>query len=192
VDYVGLLTPHHVALLHDWITELGELYVYIEYPHSGGGGIGYLVQDLENIRDLISQQTHPEIEISIFRAIVFPIRGKDPSALLQRALREIPEGQYFQIVTTAPYPHECQCLGDGQGHDELRRVLADLAPGQQIGIGVHPFDAPHKEFEQFCGTPVQKLYFEVHKNLNSYAEFIKDPSKYKDAMARWAGFTKPE
>src|SRR5215475_14873573 len=147
MNYIGLFTEHHVAMLYDWLMDLGELFVRLEYPHSGGSGRDYLVRSLEDLRDLMSRQTHWELEIHIFRAIIFPIRGNDYSALLKRALQEIPEGQCYQIVVLPPHtretrylgPHECEQLAAGQGHDVLRSDIANLEPRRETAIGVHPF-----------------------------------------------------
>jgi hypothetical protein len=191
MNYVGLFTEHHVAMLYDWLTELGELFVRLEYPHSASAGDDFLVRSLEDLRDLISRQTVRELEIYIFRAIIFPIRGNDYSALLQHALQEIPEGRYYQIVALPPhtrdcrYLYECESLAAGQGHNELRNDIANLEPGREIAIGVHPFDSSYEEFEQFYGRPVKRLSFEVRKNLNWYEEFSKNPAKYQDAIKRW-------
>jgi hypothetical protein len=196
MNYVGLFTEHHVAMLYDWLTELGELFVRLEYPHSGRSGDDYLVRSLEELRDLISRQTHNELEIHIFRAIIFPLRGNDRSALLQRALQEIPEGQHYQIVALPPhtrdrkYPYECECLAAGHGDDELRNDIANLEPGREIAIGVHPFDSSYKEFEQFYGRSVEHMSFEVRKNLNWYDKFSNNPAKYQDAISRWFGSDK--
>jgi len=193
MNYVGLFTEHHVAMLYDWLTDLGDLFVRLEYPHSASAGDDYLVRSLEELRDLISRQTHSELEIHIFRAIIFPIRGNDYSALLQRALQEIPEGQYYQIVALSPhtrdckYPYECESLAAGQGHDELRNDIANLEHGREIAIGVHPFDSSYEEFEQFYGRSVEHMSFEVRKNLNWYDKFSNDPAKYQDAIRRWFG-----
>jgi hypothetical protein len=197
MNYIGLFTDHHVAILYDWLTELGELFVRLEYPHSASAGDDFLVRSLEDLRDLISRQTRCELEIFIFRAIIFPIRGNDYSALLQRALQEIPEGQCYQIVALPPHlyeskhlqPHQCECLAAGQGHDELQRDIANLEPGREIAIGVHPFDTSYEEFEQFYGRSVEQLSFEasikISKNLDRYNEFSNNPAKYQDVIRRW-------
>jgi hypothetical protein len=198
MNYIGLFTEHHVALLYDWLTELGELFVRLEYPHSASSGEDYLVHSLGELRDLISQQTRNELEIHIFRAIIFPIRGNDYSSLLQRALQEISEGQYYQIVVLPPHirdckhPYECECLADGHGHDELRNDIAKLEPGREIAIGVHPFDSSYEDFEQFYGRSVERLSFEVRKNFNWYDKYSNNPAKYQDAIMRWFGSAKPD
>jgi hypothetical protein len=186
MNYNSLFTPHHVAILHDWITEIGELYVFIDLPHSGASGYGYLVHSLEDIRNLIVQQTHPEIEIDIFREIMFPIRGKDYATLLARAVREIPDNQYYRIVALASYPNSCRPLADGKGHNELRDDIAKLDADQEIGIGVFPFDLSHQEFDSLYRNATTRLNFLVHKNLNNYSEFIANPAKYRDAIEQWS------
>ncbi|MCG3159071.1 MAG: hypothetical protein JMDDDDMK_00047 [Acidobacteria bacterium] len=203
MNYFGLFAKHHIAMLYDWLTELGELFVWVEYPRVGAGR-EFLVRSLEDLRDLMSRQTLGEIEIYIFRAIIFPIRGNDYLALLQRALREIPEGQYYRIVALPPHtresmylsPHQCECLADGQGHDELRRDIANLEPGREIAIGVHPFDPPYEEFEQFYGRSVEQLFIkvsiEVRRNLDWYDEYSKNPAKYQDAIRRWFAPPRPD
>jgi len=197
MNYTRLFTDHHVALFHDWLTELGELFVRLEYPHSASSGDDFLVHSLEDLRDLMSRQTRCELEIFFFRAIIFPIRGTDYSALLQRALQEIPEGQYYQIVVLPPHPrdrkyagpYECERLADGKGHNELRRDIANLDPGREIAIGVHPFDTSYVEFEQFYGRPVEQFSFEarlvISNNLDRYDQFSKNPAKYQDVLRRW-------
>lgn len=198
MNYIELFTEHHVAMLHDWLEELGELFVRMEYPHSGGAGNDYLVRSLEELRDLISRQPYGEIEINIFQAIIFPIRGNDYSALLQRALQEIPEGHYYQIVALPPHtrdcknPYECETLAAGQGHDELRKDIANLELGREIAIGVHPFDSSYEEFEQFYGRPVKQMSIEVRRNLNWYDKFSNNPAKYQDAIRRWFGSARPD
>jgi hypothetical protein len=202
MSYTVLFTQQHVARLYDWLAELGELFVRIEYPHNASSGDDYLVRGLEELRDLISRQTVREIAIYIFRAIIFPIRGNDHSALLQRALREIPDGQWYQIVALPLHtrnskdPYECECLAAGRGHDELRNDIASLEPGREIAIGVHPFDPSYEEFEQFYGRPIEQLsieyYYERRTNLNQYDELSNNPAKYRDAIRRWYASDKPD
>ena len=125
-------------------------------------------------------------------------RGNDYSALPQRALWEIPEGQWYQIVALPPHtrgcerPHECECLAAGKGQDELRNDIANLEPGREIAIGVHPFDPSYEEFEQFYGRPVEMLSIEIRKTLNWYDEFSNNPAKYQDAIRQWYASPEPD
>ena len=68
MNYRNLFTPPHIALLHDWLTSIGTLFVRLESPHSGASGTSYVVSTLEELRELVSKQTHPEIEIFIFKS----------------------------------------------------------------------------------------------------------------------------
>jgi len=36
LNYFSLFTSDNLALLHDWLTETGELYVDIYHPHGAG------------------------------------------------------------------------------------------------------------------------------------------------------------
>jgi hypothetical protein len=80
--------------------------------------------------------------------------------------------------------------------DELRRDIANLEPGREIAIGVHPFDPSYEEFEQFVGRSVEQLFIEVRieirKNLDWYDEFSNNPAKYQDAIGRWFDSARPE
>ena len=67
MNYRDLFTPSHIAMLHDWLTDEGGLFVRLEFPHSGGTGTSYSVSSLDELRELVSRQTHPELEIFVFK-----------------------------------------------------------------------------------------------------------------------------
>jgi hypothetical protein len=67
MNHSDLFTPHHIAMLHDWLTDAGGLFVRLELPHSGGSGTSYSVCSLDELRELVSRQTHPELEIFVFK-----------------------------------------------------------------------------------------------------------------------------
>ncbi len=185
MDYAALFTSHHIAVLHDWLAESGELFVDVDYPHSGGSGPNYFVQSLKSLRELMVLQSHPEIEISIFRDVMFPIRGADPQAILKRAMQEIPDHQFYQIVTPDPYPSRIETLADGKGHVELQRDILSLEKNRLVAVGIHPFDMTDADFKSLYGTSQQRLWFSVRKNLNSYSEYMKNPDKYRAAISAW-------
>lgn len=190
MDYTGLITDHHVALLHDWLTELGELHIRCEYPHSGGSGNGYFVRSLEDIYNVLKKQWHSEIEIFIHKVILFPIRGNNYSELLSRALIEIPDNFYYQIVLLSLCPTEYIILADGKGHDELSNDILKLEAGLDIAIGVHPFDITEEEIKTFFGKPIEQLVFTVRKSLNSYRTYVDNPEKYQAVIGHWNDLTK--
>jgi hypothetical protein len=67
MNYLELFTPHHIATITDWLAENGKLSVRLEWPHRGQSGSTYTVASIDELRELISQQTHPEIKIWIFK-----------------------------------------------------------------------------------------------------------------------------
>jgi hypothetical protein len=73
MDYSELFSESHIATLHDWLVETGELYVHLEFPHSGGSGTSYFVRSEREVKELTVRQSHPEIEIFIYRHLQYPI-----------------------------------------------------------------------------------------------------------------------
>lgn len=71
MNYADLLTPHHIALLHDWLAEAGGLYVYTSFPHSGGMDASSAVSSLDELKLFLSAQTWPEAQIFIFKGAEF-------------------------------------------------------------------------------------------------------------------------
>ena len=67
MNYRDQFTPHHIAMLHDWLTDAGGLFVRLELPHSGGSSTSYSVCSLDELRELVARQTHPELEIFVFK-----------------------------------------------------------------------------------------------------------------------------
>ncbi|MBK9747412.1 MAG: hypothetical protein IPO91_11600 [Chloroflexi bacterium] len=84
MNYLHLLSLDNIALLKDWLEETGELYVDIDLPHSGSSGSAYLVRSMNELKLLISRQTHPEIVIAIFHSLQYPIRGIADEILLKQ------------------------------------------------------------------------------------------------------------
>ncbi len=181
--YLELFSPHHLALLHDWLSESGELYVDLYYPHSGGSGPKYFVRSLHDLKELISQQTHPEIEISIFRRLQYPLRGLADDSLLERALRMIPENHWYQIVSLDDYyPLPRNFLGCGDSHSELRQEF-DKVRGRNVGIGTDPFDYHDTSWVYTHANEV--MYLSVKKNRNNYEEYSRNPQKYESIVKMW-------
>jgi hypothetical protein len=72
MNYCDLFTPDHIAMLHDWLAEKKTLSVHIYWPHRGCSGSSYLVTSLQELRQLLSAESHPEIEIYILRQAQLP------------------------------------------------------------------------------------------------------------------------
>ena len=147
MGYAHLFAKSDVALLHDWLQESGELYVDLDRPHSGGSNSSsYFVDRLSGLKEIVSQETHPEVLLHIFREKLYTIRGNMDDALLAAALEQIPDRQWFSILTVVEDPlAPAERIGSGDCHDELRDEFIRLK-GRNVRIGRDPFDQPDTGF----------------------------------------------
>ena len=184
MDYLGLFSPYHLAALHDWISQTGELYIHLEYPHSGGSGTSYLIRTLDDLKQLILAQAHPEIEIFIFRSMPFPVRGLADDSLLERAIQTIPDGQWYTIASLDYYPLPCDFLGGGKSHEELRKEFSEVGD-KLVGVGANPFDVDYIDDKWLSTNTDEIMYFIVRKNLNFYEPYDRNPGKYEEVIGLW-------
>lgn len=180
MNYLELFSFHNLALLSDWLAETGELYVDVYLPHSGGGGIGYFIRSLRDLKSLVSQQTWREIDITIFRKLQFPLRGIASEQLLEQALQQIPENHPYEIVNLRSYPEHCTYCGSGKSHIELRRELTEVF-GELVGIGQEP------DYSSQLSSAVSNVFtvavtlsnqFQVYKNQDFYERYVREPERY--------------
>jgi len=133
-----ILTPAQRHQLQAWLTETGELYVDHYRPHSASPSDTYFIDSIYDLEALITNEKWPQLVVTIFRRLQFPIRGVADDALLARALQEIPEGKEFEMKNLAErYPSRCECWGSGNSHAELRSEFRENI-GERIGIGPAP------------------------------------------------------
>lgn len=199
MGYESLFAPPELAMLHDWLQETGELYMDLNRPHSGARNNSvHFVRSLADLKVIVSRETHPEVDISIFRARQYPIRGIAGEELLAAALEQIPDNQDFHILSVEADPlAPCTAIGFGDSHQELREEVSRLA-GEQIWVGQDPFDLPpYDQFNRFFDTPDQVLvvrfqfqgpkYLEkgASKNRATYAPFDAAPDRYRPHIGFW-------
>ncbi len=177
MSYHTLFSPHNLALLSDWLADTGELYVDVYLPHSGGAGTPYFIRTLSDLKELISQQTWPEIGISIFHHLQYPLRGIADEHLLTQALRHIPDGHWYRLVSLEYfYPSPCVFLGSGNSHIELQHDFSEVL-GQSIGVGQDPFDVHDDEW--FHSHFDEVFVLSVNRNQNYYQAFDQKPDMYQ-------------
>jgi len=124
--------------LQDWLAETGELYVDCYRRRYAGPSDNYFIDSVTDLETLITNEKWPELVVTIFRRLQFPIRGVADDALLARALQEIPEGKQFEMKNLAErYPSPCECWGSGNTHAELRNDFRENI-GVSIAIGLDP------------------------------------------------------
>lgn len=185
MDYSELFSENHIATLHDWLVETGELYAHLEFPHSGGAGTSYFIRSVQEIKELTARQRHPEIEIFIYRNLQYPIRGIADDALLNVALETISDGAWYSIVSLDDYyPKPCNFLGRGDGHAEFVTEFNQVR-GKDVGIGVDPMDVEKGDLKWVYTHTDQVMYLAVTKNLNYSLEYAKDPKRYESISRAW-------
>ncbi|GEM_PF-1801701 len=181
--YLGLFSAHHLAALQDWIAETGELYLHLEFPHSGGSGSSYLVRSLRDLKELLSAQTHPEIEIFIFRRLQFPVRGIADDDLLVKALETIPDNSIYDIISLVDFRSpDCPLIGGGENHVDLKHDFSQLR-GENIGLGLSPIE--NLDLKWVYAQADEVMYLTVKKNRNYYEKYTQSPEIYEETLKAW-------
>lgn len=135
-----MLTPERRRQVEEWLAETGELYVDIYVPHSAGGGTPYFVRSVDEIDELMVEPKWPELVVTVFRRLQYPLRGVADDNLLAEALQQIADGDWFHFVSLEDYyPSPCVWCGSGNTHAELRQEFSEVV-GKRIGIGKSPSD----------------------------------------------------
>lgn len=137
---MALLPTEQRGTLDSWLAETGELYVCLYSEHGDGSVTAYFCRAIQEIEELVAAQTWPELIVTVFRGLQYPLRGVVDEALLTQALQKISDGEWFQIASLDHYyPSECVWYGSGNSHIELRQDLSNVA-GLRVGIGPDPFE----------------------------------------------------
>ena len=179
--YQNLLSPHNLALISDWLSETGELVVCLDRPHSGGSYVQYTIERLSDLRSLLADETWPEIHLTVFRGIQYPVRGHVDDDLVAKALQTIPEGQAYTIARIGRYPAQFKYLDEGETHAELKMQLEALR-GEEIAVGEEPID---KKDEAGYRSHEHRFSISVTKNQNFYKPYSNDPDRYLGVVAEW-------
>ena len=188
MGYEHLFVERDLALLYDWLQVTGELYMDLDRPHSGGTNNSvYLIQSLSQMKAIVAEEKHREVEISIFRETQYPIRGITDEMLLAAALDFIPDGEWFSILALEDGPlGECSVVGSGDTHAELREDFIRLR-NKSIYFGRNPFDRQNSYFEMPEDVWVANSYRHpqphISKNITSYPPFEGDPDRYRPHIA---------
>jgi hypothetical protein len=184
VNYLPLFSLHNLALFSDWLKETSELYVDVYRPHSGGGSAGYFIRTMNDFKSLIAEQDWPEISITVFRRMQFPLRGIADDELLEKALQQIPDGEPYAFVSMAGsnYPSFVAFWGSGKSHSEFRREYAEVL-GEEVGIGQDPFDIYDGKWLYTHSSEVFRL--SLTRNQNYYEAYANNPDEFKWVEDLW-------
>lgn len=184
--YAELLIAPNVALVHKWLQASHALYVWLDYPHSGGSGVAYRIRALPDLKHLLLSQNAPELELYVFREEQFPLHGVAAPDVLARAKETIASGQWYSIIREdSYYPAPIEYLGSGNTHAELEEQMSAVF-GQAVAVGSEPFDGSDwADPRAVYLRPSDVLYVGVRRNRNSWPEYHPDPEAYGEALALW-------
>ena len=113
----------------------------------------------------------------------YPVRGIADKHLLKQALRQIPDGQRYSLVSLEYfYPSPCVFLGSGSSHTELQHDFSEIL-GQSIGVGQDPFDAYDDVW--FRSHIDEVFILSVNRNQNYYKAFDHHPDNYQELINLW-------
>jgi len=119
-----------------WLEERGEIFVDSYLPHSGSSGFGFFVRSFSDFSELVSKAPSGAV-FTIFREQRYPIRGKVDDILMEKAMQEIKNGEWYGIVGLDFYPEGLSYYGSGNSHTELKKELEELR-GMSICVGKEP------------------------------------------------------
>ncbi|SPE59684.1 hypothetical protein SBV1_340051 [Verrucomicrobia bacterium] len=157
---MALLSLERRQRLENWLSATGELCVHLYLPHSAGSGTNYLVRTVNELEELIAKQTWDELDLAIFRRLQYPLRGAANEAMLEQALRQIADGECFELVWLEHYyPEEYWRFATGDTHHEMREAFREAA-GEQVGFGRDPCDG-YSDWIYRTPDEVMVLHYEL-------------------------------
>ena len=128
--------PSFLAQVGRWIAAEGEVFVVIRYAYMAGSKDYLFVTSPEEFNRLV-QSLPPMADVIVFRDTQLPIRGVADNALLNRALAEIPDGEYwFLLCRHGDQPGDFTSEGD-KSHEALRDAFKAFW-GKHVAAGIDP------------------------------------------------------
>jgi hypothetical protein len=184
MNYARLLSPCHVAALHDWLLETGELYVHVGSYYDRATANSYFIAQIGQLKTLLSSQSPASsFEIYIFRKRQYPVRGIANQSMADQVWRNLRYGRWYTIVSIETYPKPIYYLAAGKDYSALKRDIAELE-GRMIAIGSEPVAGDYDGRSMFT-EPVDVMYFSAGANVESYEEYTENPSRYKHIVDSW-------
>jgi hypothetical protein len=128
--------PSFLAQIKQWIAAKGEVFVVIRYAYMAGSKDYLFVTSYEQFEQLI-KTLPPMADVIVFRETQLPIRGIADDNLLNHALAEIQDGEYwFLLCRSGDRPGDFSSEGDNS-HEALRSAFKEFS-GKYIAVGIDP------------------------------------------------------
>ena len=161
-----ILNEQQIRKLNEWLAKNGELYADVYLPNSGRGGTGYFLCSIQDLEDLIVQQTWPSLAITVFRRLQYPLRGIADENLLLQALKSFPDDWYSVLLISDEgyYPSGVIQVGSGDSHQDLKQEFPEFR-GLMVAIGQNPFDSNTDWIEQ---TPSEVMVLKLKRIEGQY------------------------
>jgi hypothetical protein len=189
MNHLDWFEPYQLALLSDWLSESGELYVDIGFHQK------YFIRSMSDLKALIEQQNSAELQVTIFRHTPYPLRGIANDALLEQALQQVPDGGLWSTIVSMDhyFPSPCLILGGGDSHFHFKIQFLNIL-GKNVGIGADPFENrftfwminqyPNKIFKLWVENQ-QPETVTMTTNCHDYPEYTANPEKYEWVNILW-------
>ncbi len=135
-DFSKLLLPSHRQTIRSWLSSAPDLLVRLEFPHSGGAGVWYLVRSFEALLECLSSRIELWIEVIVFKNGL-PVRGIMNEDLVRRARVTVPyeRSSWLIVDSSVSFPSSADVLELGDGRAELGRTARALY-GQEAAFGL--------------------------------------------------------
>lgn len=132
------VTPAFLERVATWIGETGEVRVILRYLRAAGAKDFALCRTRHEFESLVKSVPRGT-DIEVFRDHQLPIRGMVDDAFVKRALRSIPDGDDYLLLTNETQPgttiSRFWCIGGS--HIEFRDSFTELM-GAEVALGPCP------------------------------------------------------
>jgi hypothetical protein len=183
MSYLNLFSLHNLAMLSDWLEESGELFVHVYFPRRGGMNSGYLIQSLEDLKQVVlTQDWWYQIEFTVYRGKRNSLDGIASEALLEQAFQQFREDENFDIFYLPDDVRQAHCAGCGKGHIELRRDLT-YDYGEPVVIVGECKQPGIKAALVVEATTHNQL--QVKRSQDFYEPFSRHPERYEWIAELW-------
>jgi hypothetical protein len=156
------LTDEQRQQLERWLGETGELFIDLYPPlrfftnlDPPRAGTRFFVRSVAAVEDIIAWEIHEPIAesrrlgftVRAYRRLQYPLRGIAGPALLQTVLEQLPEEDYYTIVSLDHYypPFPVVWVGAACNRAEFEEEFRKLS-GQRVAVGQTYGDLGAPEF----------------------------------------------
>jgi hypothetical protein len=128
--------PAFLAQVQRWLDEKGEVFVVIRYAYAAGLKDFLFVTSYGQFESVL-KMLRPRADVIVFRERQLPIRGIAGNELLNRALAEIPDGQWWFLLCREGDQLDDFSYDADNSHQAMRSTIEEFS-GKHIALGLEP------------------------------------------------------